>query len=133
MANNTSGEVGLDFILIDENDIFDKVVVSILWGFLEIPVNAGLFGLVQFDRLGGDPLKRRITDQVGKKFGIYDFKIQMAIFIFFSYSQQACYTRLFSTFLSQSMSFKLSLTLITQSLSEVFISLKDFKDIFLGY
>ena len=26
--------------------------------------NGLLFGLIQFDRLGGDPLKRRITDQV---------------------------------------------------------------------
>lgn len=65
MANNTKAEVGLDFILSDDNEIFEKVIVSIVWGFLEIPVNAGLFGLVQFDRLGGDPLKRRVTDQVG--------------------------------------------------------------------
>ena len=70
MANNTSTEEGLDFILIDENEIIDKVVVGIVWGFLEIAVNAGLFGVVQFDRLGGDPLKRRITDQVGNNFGI---------------------------------------------------------------
>ena len=65
MVNNTKAEVELHFILSDDNEIFEKVIVSIVWGFLEIPVNAGLFGLVQFDRLGGDPLKRRITDQVG--------------------------------------------------------------------
>ena len=70
MANNTSVEEKLAFI--DENEIIDKVVAGIVWGFLEIPVNAGLFGLVQFDRLSGDPLKRRIIDQVGKTFGIFD-------------------------------------------------------------
>ena len=70
MANHTSAEEGFDFILVDENEVFDKVVVSIGWGFLEFLVNAGLFGVVQFDRLGGDPLKRRITDQVGNNFGI---------------------------------------------------------------
>ena len=57
-------EDGLDFIVVHENDVLDKGIVGLLWGFLEIPVNAGLMGLVQFDRLGGDPLKRRITDQV---------------------------------------------------------------------
>ena len=70
MTNNTSTEEGLDFILIDENEIIDKVVVGIVWGFLEIPVNAGLFGVVQFDRIREDPLKWRITDQVGNNFGI---------------------------------------------------------------
>ena len=82
MANNTSAEEGLDFILIDENEIIDKVVAGIVWGFLEIPVNAGLFGVVQFDRLGGDPLKRRITDHVGKNFGILNYNILLAIYTY---------------------------------------------------
>ena len=60
-----NAEDGLNFIVVHENDILDKVMVGLFWGILEIPVNAGLMGLVQFDRLGGDPLKRRITDQVG--------------------------------------------------------------------
>ena len=45
-------------------DLFVRIISGIIWFFLEIPCNFLLFGLVQFDRLGGDPLKRRITDQV---------------------------------------------------------------------
>ena len=44
--------------------ITDKVISGITWGLMQFPCNALIFGLVQFDRLGGDPLKRRVTDQV---------------------------------------------------------------------
>ena len=47
-----------------EVDLIVRIISGIIWLFLEIPCNFLLFGLVQFDRLGGDPLKRRITDQV---------------------------------------------------------------------
>ena len=49
---------------IDENPMFDKVISGITWGILQFPCNALMIGLIQFDRLGGDPLKRRVTDQV---------------------------------------------------------------------
>ena len=47
-----------------ELTIFEKVVIIFMWFLIETLGNAMLFGWVQFDRLGGDPLKRRIVDQV---------------------------------------------------------------------
>ena len=44
----------------------EKVVIAALWLVIQIPGNVMLVGLIQFDRLGGDPLKRRIQDQVFK-------------------------------------------------------------------
>ena len=44
--------------------VTDKVISGVTWGLMQFPCNALIFGLVQFDRLGGDPLKRRVTDQV---------------------------------------------------------------------
>ena len=42
----------------------EKVAIVILWFVIQIPGNVMLVGIIQFDRLGGDPLKRRIQDQV---------------------------------------------------------------------
>ena len=47
---------------------FEKVGICVLWLAIQIPGNAMLFGIIQFDRLGGDPLKRRIQDQVRLKY-----------------------------------------------------------------
>ena len=55
---------GLIQFEIDENRTARKVVAASIWILLQFPCNVLLFGFVQFDRLGGDPLKRRITDQV---------------------------------------------------------------------
>ena len=44
--------------------IVEKIVAVIVWIYLEFISNPLYFGIVQFERLGGDPLKRRITDQV---------------------------------------------------------------------
>ena len=96
MPNTTIEEEDFDFILIDENDIIDKVVVGITWGFLEIFLNPCCFGLVQFDRLGGDPLKRRITDQVGYQFCIHFFVILNDSFLTF-------FVQLFSNLLLQTI------------------------------
>ena len=51
---------------IDEDEVstVEKVLLGVFWILLEIAGNGMIFGLIQFDRLGGDPLKRRITDQV---------------------------------------------------------------------
>ena len=51
---------------IEENEAStaEKVMLGIIWILLETVGNGLIFGLIQFDRLGGDPLKRRITDQV---------------------------------------------------------------------
>ena len=37
-----------------------------IWIMISVVGNAMLFGIVQNSRLRGDPLKRRITDQVSK-------------------------------------------------------------------
>ena len=44
--------------------IAEKVVAVVVWIYLEFVSNPLYFGILQFERLGGDPLKRRITDQV---------------------------------------------------------------------
>ena len=47
-----------------EKILAEKIVIGFIWILVETLGNSMLFGLVQFDRLGGDPLKRRIVDQV---------------------------------------------------------------------
>ena len=42
----------------------EKAVIVALWLVIQIPGNVMLLGIVLFDQLGGDPLKRRIQDQV---------------------------------------------------------------------
>ena len=42
----------------------EKVVIVVLWLVIQIPGNIMLMGIIQFDRLGADPLKRGIQDQV---------------------------------------------------------------------
>ena len=43
---------------------FEKVAIVVLWLVIQVPGNIMLIGIIQFDRLGGDPLKRRLQDQV---------------------------------------------------------------------
>ena len=47
-------------ILID----FEKAFIVILWLLIEVVGSVLLIGLIQFERLYGDPCKRRIVDQV---------------------------------------------------------------------
>ena len=51
-------------ITVEEIPLVYRVTAAVLWILYEFPGNALMFGMVQFDRLGGDPLKRRLTDQV---------------------------------------------------------------------
>ena len=46
---------------------FEKLGILVMWLVIQIPGNIMLFGIIQFDRIGGDPLKRRIQDQVRLK------------------------------------------------------------------
>ena len=46
--------------------IYQKVIVVIVWFSVMILGNSMLYGLIQFEKYGGDPLKRRIIDQVSK-------------------------------------------------------------------
>ena len=39
-------------------------VIILIWTLVQIPGNLMLYLLIQFDRLGGDPMKRRLVDQV---------------------------------------------------------------------
>ena len=44
----------------------EKIVVGVLWFLIEVIGNLLLLGLIQYERFGGDPLKRRLIDQVKK-------------------------------------------------------------------
>ena len=47
----------------------EKIILGSLLFLISVPGNAFLMALIQFDRIGGDPLKRRITDQVSSRNG----------------------------------------------------------------
>ena len=53
----------------------EKVLIVVLWLAIQLPGNVMLVGLIQFDRLGGDPLKRRLLDQVRFKQSIQQLVI----------------------------------------------------------
>ena len=40
------------------------IMILLIWILVQIPGNFMLYLLIQFDRLGGDPMKRRLVDQV---------------------------------------------------------------------
>ena len=42
----------------------EKLIMVFLWVIIEVIGNGLLLGLIRFDWYGGDPLKRRIIDQV---------------------------------------------------------------------
>ena len=68
MMNNHINNTKEDYssLTVEEIQVDDRVIAATLWILYAIPGNALMFGMVQFDRLGGDPLKRRVTDQVRK-------------------------------------------------------------------
>ena len=45
-------------------NILECIGIVIIWILIQFLGNGLLLGLIQYDRLGGDPLKRRICDQV---------------------------------------------------------------------
>ena len=45
-------------------EIHEKIIFGLQWLFFQLIGNGLLIGIIQFDRFGADPLKRRITDQV---------------------------------------------------------------------
>ena len=61
MSNSTETE--LEYLNIDLN-VLQKVVLVTIWMVIQVPGNLMLFGLIHFDKFGGDPLKRRMIDQV---------------------------------------------------------------------
>ena len=42
----------------------EKAIIVTLWLSIEVVGSGLLIGLIEFERLGNDPLKRRIVDQV---------------------------------------------------------------------
>ena len=47
-----------------ESSIGKYCIITLLWTLIEMIGNPLLFGLIQFERYQGDPLKRRIIDQL---------------------------------------------------------------------
>ena len=45
-------------------DVMYSVLATLIWLLTEIPGNAMMIGIIMFEKYGGDPLKRRISDQV---------------------------------------------------------------------
>ena len=54
----------LEFVCDLNLNMYQKVMVGIVWFSVMIVGNIMLYGLIQFERNGGDPLKRRMVDQV---------------------------------------------------------------------
>ena len=67
-----STETELEYLNIDLN-VLQKVVLVIIWIVIQVPGNLMLFGLIHFDKFGGDPLKRRMIDQVKQSLIIFSF------------------------------------------------------------
>ena len=62
MVTNTSN---IEFLNEDlELNICEKIVIGVFWILIVVFGNGFLIGIIQFDRFEGDPLKRRIVDQV---------------------------------------------------------------------
>ena len=62
--NSTLIEISVDDSTLNMSE---KIILGSLLFLISVPGNAFLMALIQFDRIGGDPLKRRITDQVSLK------------------------------------------------------------------
>ena len=77
--SNLTGEYSFSM---EEIPLADRAVAGVFWILYMFPGNALLFGMVQFDRMGGDPLKRRITDQVQNSNKVVSIKLA-TYFIFF--------------------------------------------------
>ena len=61
MSNFTSLEASIEA---QDFTIAKKSIAMILWLYMQFVSNPLIIGISQFERNGGDPLKRRVTDQV---------------------------------------------------------------------
>ena len=61
MTNNTNKT---KFEVINCLNVEEITTVVIIWLVIQVFGNGMLIGLIQYDRFGNDPLKRRINDQV---------------------------------------------------------------------
>ena len=100
MVTNTTNTKFLSEDL--ELSYFEKVVIGVFWIMIVIIGSGFLIGIIQFDRFGGDPLKRRIVDKVsgGEKYSLYQeillkyqiLKTAIHIFIFLIFGLQSPYS-----------------------------------------
>ena len=65
MVTNTSNTKFLSEDL--ELSNFEKVIIGVFWIMIVVIGSGFLIGIIQFDRFGGDPLKRRIVDKVRRE------------------------------------------------------------------
>ena len=61
--------ISLESTELEKSSNIEKVICVLVWLIIQILGNFLILGIIQYERFGGDPLKRRITDQVicGKK------------------------------------------------------------------
>ena len=69
MLNNMEDEIigclSMEFEVMQVDlNIVECIMIMMIWILIQFLGNGLLLGLIQYDRLGGDPLKRRICDQV---------------------------------------------------------------------
>ena len=72
-TNINSTETELEYLNIDLN-VLQKVVLVTIWIVIQVSGNLMFFGLIHFDKFGGDPLKRRMIDQVKQSLEILSFE-----------------------------------------------------------
>ena len=77
MINSTGNFTEEVTMEVKEFSVAEKAIAVIVWIVMEFICNPLHFGVVQFERLGGDPLKRRITDQVFRKKPLNVFNIHV--------------------------------------------------------
>ena len=62
MTNNNTKET--KFEVLNCLNVEEITIVVIIWFVIQVFGNGMLLGLIQYDKYGNDPLKRRINDQV---------------------------------------------------------------------
>ena len=70
-----------------EVDVTGKITIFFIWLLIETFGNGMLFSLIHFDIFAGDPLKRRISDQVGWFFSILEANVTFFQTHLFSFGQ----------------------------------------------
>ena len=59
--------ISLESTDLEKSSNIEKVICILVWLIIQTLGNFLIIGIIQYERFGGDPLKRRITDQVKKK------------------------------------------------------------------
>ena len=56
--------ISMESTELDKSSDTEKIICIVVWLIIQIFGNFLIIGIIQYERFGGDPLKRRITDQV---------------------------------------------------------------------